>query len=284
MKMKTKGIIAALVAFAIVAVYPKTSVSKTNDKDLITLTDKNLVILNGEVNDSSVADAISQLQKLDAQATVLGKQKPIYLFLYTPGGSIQAGLELIEAVNGMKRPVHTVTLFAASMGWQIAQNMGDRLILKNGILMSHHAMGQFEGNFGGNSPSQLDNRYAVWLQRIKELDEQTVKRTNGKQTMDSYRKQYDQEMWLTGSQSVEQGYADAVVAVRCDKTLSGTDGHDVNFLGIDIHYETSKCPLITGLLNIKVTMPPGGGDRQYADAQEVKAKFISKYNLDRSIH
>ncbi|CAM6004799.1 unnamed protein product, partial [Sphagnum balticum] len=94
------------------------------------------------------------------------------------GGGIQSGLEMTEALNGLGCPVDTVTLFAASMGWQIAQSLGERLILKNGVMMSHHATGEAQGEFGGSIRTQMENRQQLWIDRVRELDEQTVRRTN----------------------------------------------------------------------------------------------------------
>jgi ATP-dependent protease ClpP protease subunit len=179
------------------------------------------------------------------------------LFLNSPGGSIQSGLELIEALKGIGRPVNTVTLFAASMAFQIAQNMNDRLILKNGILMSHRAAGEMQGSFGGTRPSQMDSRYQLWLDRVRELDEQTVSRTQGKQTYDSYTKEYANEVWLTGTKSVQEGYADRIVLVKCDTTLSGVNTNHVNFMGMDIAYDLDRCPINTSPMNVRASSLDG---------------------------
>ena len=179
------------------------------------------------------------------------------MFLNTPGGSIQSGLEMIEALQGIGRPINSITLFAASMGFQIAQNLDDRLILKNGVLMSHHAAGGFEGSFGGIRPNQVDSRYQLWLDRVKELDEQTVRRTNGKQTYESYTKEYDHEVWLTGSKSVEEGYADRIVKVKCDSSLSGVTTKHASFMGLDIAYDLDNCPINTSPMNIRVNALDG---------------------------
>jgi len=286
MSLNFKRALVGLSVLVAIVLYPLASVGKSTDKGGLEFNEDNLVTIRGEVSEESVAQAINTLRSLDAQTSRFGKNKPIYLFLDTPGGDIQAGLELIEAAEGLKRPVHTVTLFAASMGFQIAQNMGNRYILKNGVLMSHRAAGGFQGSFGGKNPSQLDSRYSFWLKRIEELDQQTVKRTNGKQTLESYRKQYADEMWLTGTQSVEQGYADQVVSVRCSDTLSGSDGHDVNFMGFRVHYETSKCPIITSLQNIAIGSLDGKNiftAPTPAVVEEVKQKFIDQFTHEKTL-
>jgi ATP-dependent protease ClpP protease subunit len=282
MKFNIKKIMAVLGILSGMAVYPLMSLGSSNtQKNTLEFNNKNVVSLRGEVNAQSVAATISALRELDSAKFTGGK--PIYLFLYTPGGEIQPGLELIEATHGFKRPIQTVTMFAASMGFQIAQGLGERYILKNGILMSHRAAGGFEGSFGGTSPSQIDSRYNFWLRRIQELDEQTVSRTNGKQTLDSYRKQYSNELWLTGIQAVEQGYADSVVSAHCDSSLNGTDSHTTQILGIDVSYETSKCPMITGATNIKLSQSNGKEAINPATAESIKAKFLEQFEVEKNM-
>ena len=280
MNLKTKIFLTALTVIGAVTAYPTYSAGDDGKAKNIVLSSDNLVVLNGEINDESVAKVSSSLLALDRKTTKFGKQKPINLYIYSPGGNIQSGLELIELAKGLKRPVNTITMFAASMAFQTVQNLGERNILKNGLLMSHRAAGGMEGSFGGLAPSQLDKRYAFWLQRIKELDEQTVARTNGKQTMEKYLASYANEMWITGNQAVQEGYADSVVTVTCDESLNGVESHETNFMGFSVHYDTSKCPLVTGLLNVKLDQPGGDATNSNPILEEVvKAKFLTKFQF-----
>lgn len=268
----------ALLVVLVVALFSRSSVSKNNETETVVLSESNLLVLNNEVNGDSVGPLISKARSMDVglAGRFGNNKKPMYLFLSTPGGSIQAGLELIEALNGIGRPVHTVTLFAASMGWQIAQNLGDRLVLKNGIFMAHHAAGEFSGSFGG-MPTQLDARLKLWTDRIKELDMQTVKRTKGKQTYESYIKAYDHELWDTGAKAVEEGYADKVVMIKCDSSLNGVSTHHTSFMGLDLLYDLDSCPLNTSPMNVRV-----GGDLKnmsQGQVEEVKKHFLEQYEF-----
>lgn len=277
MNSKIKTIVIGLATtLSAILIYPLVSASKADSQNRIVLTSDNSVSLNGEINNESVSEAIVALQKLDSKS-----KKPIYLFIYSPGGSIQAGFELIEAAKGLNRPVNTITMFGASMAFQTVQALGTRNVLRNGVLMSHRAAGGFEGSFGGQSPSQIDSRYGFWLQRIKELDEQTVARTGGKQTLASYQKQYANETWLTGSQSVAQGYADAIVTVKCDKSLNGVTTHSLSFFGMLINYDMSMCPLITSPLNVRISNGTKNDPRM---VEEIKAKFLEKFDLEKNVH
>ncbi len=222
--------------------------AKSNNN--IVLSKDNTLVLLDEVNDETVA-------KLSAQALVLNdnldSDEPIYLILNTPGGSVTAGLELIDNLKSLGRPVHTITIFAASMGFQIAQNLNERLMLESGTLMSHRARTSgVGGEFGGQEPSQLSNRLNLWSRKIRTMDEQTVKRTKGKQTIESYTKAYENELWLSGKEAITDGYADKIVTAQCDSSLKGTNTQNFSFFGLKIEVVFSNCPLITGPLDVRL--------------------------------
>jgi len=253
----------------------------------ITLTKDNVLILDDAFTSESVSKLIQEARRKDGD---LKSGYPMYLFLNTPGGSIQAGLELIEALKGLNRPIHTVTLFAASMGWQLLQHLGDRYVLNYGRIMSHKARGQINGEFGGG-PSQLDSRYGLWLRTIDLMDRQTIKRTNGKKTLKQYRSDYDNELWLNGAEAVKHGYADEVVTVKCDKALDEeVRENTIKFLGMRIRLTMSGCPIITYPINITTSVRTNKGymdmDKFLADGgkfgkdclKKPKPAVISSYN------
>lgn len=249
------GSMGLLLVLAGVGAIDFTSNEVSAKSDVVTMEESDTVLLRDEVNDASVGAVIKQLRALDQK----GSDKPIYLFLDTPGGDIQAGLDLIQAAKSLHRPVNTITSFAASMGFQIAQNLNDRLITENGVLMSHHARGGVQGEFGGSGKSQLDSRYSFWLKRLRELDEKTVSRTKGKQTLKSYQESYENELWLNGQEAVDGGYADRVVGLRCGKSLSGSTIQTVNFLGLEFKVIFSKCPLQVAPEDITVNIKTNKG-------------------------
>ena len=217
----------------------------------LVLSEDNTLVLNTDVNDTIVAELTEKALKMDED---LPSDEPIYLVLNTPGGSIVSGLELIDNLKSLDRKVHTLTVFAASMGFQIAQNLNERLMVSRGQLMSHRARGTVANDteFGGSEPSQTSSRIAHWTRVITELDEVTVKRTKGLKTLEQYRKEYDDELWLTAALAVKEGYADKIVNAVCDSSLSGTSEIEVSFMGLPITLVISKCPLITGLLDVKI--------------------------------
>lgn len=238
----------------------------------IVLTSDNVIVLKDSFNDRSITKLMAQAKELDAK---LESGYPIYLFLYTPGGSIEAGLELYEFLDGINRPVHTITSFAASMGFQTVQHLGKRYILRYGTLMSHKARGGFQGEFGGGL-SQLDSRYGFWLRRLDMMDKVTVKRTNGKQTLKSYRASYDNELWLTGAEAVAKGYADEVVTVKCDNTLAGSNETVLNFGFFRVKAKFSNCPMIIAPIEMSASIITNQGEMPLNDFIVKNGKFGKK--------
>lgn len=266
--MKKFNFVIALVALGALLLPLSASKTESTSSETVVLSSENVIVLNTQVDGESTSAVISKAKELDSTLSssvshklgLGGESKPLYLFLNTPGGSIQSGLEMVEALRGLGRPVNTITLFAASMGFQLAQNLDTRYIIKNGVLMSHRAKGGFEGEFGGQSPSQIESRYALWKSRLDEMDAQTAKRTNGKKTLEEYQRQYASEMWLTGAQSVAQGYADKVIQVKCDKSLSGVTTKEALVMGLfKVSYDLDNCPINTSPMNIRMAFVTNRG-------------------------
>ena len=104
----------------------------------LTLSRDNTLILNGPITRASVSSLIERGREIDS---ISKSEYPIYLFINSPGGRIGPGLELVDFLSSINRPVHTITLRSISMGWQIVQHLGKRFILRYGTMMSHKAFG-----------------------------------------------------------------------------------------------------------------------------------------------
>lgn len=219
----------------------------------ITLTTDNHVVLDDQFDDLTTAQVIQQAQLLDSK---LPSGDSIYLVLNSPGGSIQAGLDMIEALNSLNRKVSTITIFSASMGFQAVQGLGTRYILPNGTLMAHKARGSLSGEF----PGQLDSRYALWLKRIDTMDRKAVERSKGKLTLDKFRAMYENEWWADGQDAVNVGLADEVSTVKCEQALAQKSRNQAfDFFGFTIILVKSGCPTNTGILDVKVMIHTNQG-------------------------
>lgn len=92
----------------------------------IVLTEANSVIFNQEVTSDYVSKKTLEVITKSTRSNV------IFLVLDTPGGSVSAGLSFIDTIKSLNIKVHTITIFAASMGYQMVQELGTRYIMPSG--------------------------------------------------------------------------------------------------------------------------------------------------------
>lgn len=231
-----KSILIALLTFCAATVFAA---------DKLVLTETNTVILNDSVNSQSVTRLMTDIMALNS----LEDQSPIYLILNTPGGSIFDGLEFIRFAKASKREIITVTMQAASMGFQIVQALPNkRYMLEYAVLMSHRAA---TGGLGGQfNKGELETRLDFIKSVVQDLDESVAKRS-GKYSTEQYQTLIKDEYYAGPSKAIRDGFADAEATVTCDDTLQGTKFVTYQTLFGPILVEFAKCPLVTNVLSAK---------------------------------
>lgn len=223
----------------------------------VVLTSTNNVSITEEIDELSTANAAQELI-----SSCQNKFEDKYLILNTPGGSVTAGRNFIDVVKGLPCRVNTITIFAASMGYQIVQNLDTRYILPSGVLMSHRA--RLSG-IGGQLPGELISELNFYQEFINELDVIAAKRVGI--PLEQYKKDIYDELWLIGKKAQERKHADKVVVPKCNKSLEGTREKKVQTLFGEFSLVFSQCPLILGPIEIKRATP------------EQKAKIMEMYKF-----
>lgn len=217
--------------------------------ETIILTDQNSVMFNSPVRSSYVAK--KQLEVME-KSNKLPYSQPLYLILDTPGGSVTDGLLFIDTVKSLKRPVHTITIFAASMGYQIVQELGTRYILASGTLMSHRGA---VGGLSGQVPGELNARLNYIQSMLTKMNVIAAKRIG--MSLGDYQFAIINELWSFGQQAVDTKQADKVVNIVCDKDLVNktyVDSISTPFGDIEVTY--SSCPLITAPVQFGSNLSP----------------------------
>ena len=103
-----------------------------------------VIFLNGEVNDAVSALVCAQLLVLEAE----NPDKPIHLYINSPGGVITSGLAMYDTMQFIKSPVHTLCMGTArSMGsfLLMAGEPGHRMAMPNASLHVHQPLGGVQG-------------------------------------------------------------------------------------------------------------------------------------------
>ncbi len=102
-----------------------------------------IIILNGEITDSTANVIVAQLLYLDSL-----DNSDISLYINSPGGSITAGMAIYDTMNLIKSDVSTICVgIAASMAAFILAvgKRGKRFILPNAEVMIHQPLGGVQG-------------------------------------------------------------------------------------------------------------------------------------------
>ena len=161
-----------------------------------------IIMVQGQVEDTMANAIVAQLLFLDAQDNT----KDIYMYINTPGGSVSAGLAIVDTMNFIKSPVQTIVMgVAASMGTIIASSgtKGKRFMLPNAEYMIHQPMG---GTGGGTQQTDMAIA-AQHLLKTRERLEQILADNSG-QSLDKIHTDAERDNWMTAE---ETGFIDAIM-------------------------------------------------------------------------
>ena len=164
-----------------------------------------IVMLTGPVEDNMANSIIAQLLFLDAQDPT----KDIYLYVNTPGGSVSAGLAIVDTMNFIKADVQTIVMgTAASMGTIIASSgaKGKRFMLPNAEYMIHQPMG---GTGGGTQQTDMAIA-AEHLLKTRNKLEQILADNSGK-SVKQVHKDAERDYWMSAEETLAYGFIDKIM-------------------------------------------------------------------------
>jgi len=168
-----------------------------------------IIFLGGPIDDHVANLVIAQLLYLDNTDS----KKDIHLYINSPGGSVTAGLAIIDTMNFIKSDVSTICVgIAASMGALILScgQKGKRFTLANSEVMIHQVMGGTEGQA---SDIAINAKHIL---RTKDtLNKILAQNTNKK--MDQVEKDSDRDYWMIANEAKEFGMIDEVLVGTGDK-------------------------------------------------------------------
>jgi len=162
-----------------------------------------VILLTGEINDQMASLIIAQLLFLDSQES----GKDISLYINSPGGSVTAGLAILDTMEHIKSDVSTIGVgMAASMGAVLlaAGTKGKRYMLPNAEAMIHQPL----GGAGGQATDVLI--HAKHLERTKKRLTELLAGYTGKDAK-KLSADMERDRFMTAEESREYGLVDKVL-------------------------------------------------------------------------
>ena len=161
-----------------------------------------IIFVTGPVEDHMANLIVAQMLFLQAE----DPQKDITLYVNSPGGSVSAGLSIIDTMHHVKADVATVCVgMAASMGSLILSQgkKGKRYILPNAEVMIHQPSG---GAYGQASDIDITAKHI--LKTRERLNKMMAKATG--QKLAKIEADMERDFWMDAEESKKYGIVDKV--------------------------------------------------------------------------
>ncbi|MBC8196190.1 MAG: ATP-dependent Clp protease proteolytic subunit [Actinobacteria bacterium] len=165
-----------------------------------------IVFLGTDVNDDVANYLIAQMLFLEAQ----DPDKPIWLYINSPGGSVTAGMAIYDTMQFVGPEVGTICMgLGASMGQFLlcAGAPGKRYALPHARIMMHQPLGGVRGD-ASDIAIQAEQMGAT-----KKLLQERIAQHTG-QTVETVETDSDRDRWFTADEACEYGIIDQVIARR----------------------------------------------------------------------
>ncbi len=168
-----------------------------------------IVFVGGQTTDELANLVTAQLLFLESE----DPDKPINMYINSPGGSVTAGLAIYDTMQFVRTPVETLCVGqAASMGAVLlcAGEKGRRYALPHARVMIHQPHGGAEGQA---ADIEIQVREAL---RQRELVNEILARHTG-QNIKKIEKDTDRDNFMTAQQALDFGIVDSILSARPNK-------------------------------------------------------------------
>ena len=165
-----------------------------------------IVFLGGEVTDDTANLIVAQLLFLEAE----DPDKDIFLYIYSPGGSVTAGMAIYDTMQYIRSDVSTICIgLAASMGAFLlaAGAKGKRKALPNAEVMIHQPSGGARGQ-----ATDISIQAEQILKTKKHMNEILAARTG--QSIEKIAADVERDYYMTAQEAREYGLVDEVITTK----------------------------------------------------------------------
>ncbi len=175
-----------------------------------------IVFLGSEVKDENANAICAQMLLLNAEDSY----SDIFLYINSPGGSVDAGMAIYDTMQFISNDVATVGMgLAASMGQFLlcAGAKDKRYALPHARIMMHQPSG---GMGGSASDIKIQAEQSLY---IKKILFGLISQHTG-QDLAQVERDADRDRWFTAEAAREYGFIDHVVSNDAEVTAGGPSG------------------------------------------------------------
>ncbi len=165
-----------------------------------------IIFLGEQIDDNVANSVVAQLLHLESA----DPEKDISLYINSPGGSVTAGLAILDTMNFIKPDVSTICMgCCASMAAVLlsAGAKGKRLCLPNSMVLIHQPSGGAQGQ-----QTEIQIVADFMLKTRKRLNQILAENTG--QTLDAIQRDTERDNYMTAQQALEYGLVDRIVESR----------------------------------------------------------------------
>lgn len=162
-----------------------------------------IVFIIGEIDDYLANSVIAQLLYLSSEDI----DKPISIYINSPGGSVSAGLAIYDTMSFIKPNVSTLCFgIAASMGAFLLSSgkKGKRYSLVNSRIMIHQPIGCFKGQV---SDIKIHAREILRLKNKINI----ILSKNTRKSIKRIEKDTDRDFFMSARKAVKYGLIDKII-------------------------------------------------------------------------
>ncbi len=161
-----------------------------------------IIFITGPIEDHMANLVVAQLLFLESE----DPKKDIYIYVNSPGGSVTAGLSIIDTMHHIKPDVSTVCVgMAASMGSLILSQgaKGKRFILPNAEVMIHQPSG---GAYGQASDIDITAKHII---KTRDKLNKMLARATG-QKLAKIEQDVDRDFFMDADEAKAYGIVDKI--------------------------------------------------------------------------
>jgi len=165
-----------------------------------------IIFIGEQVEDNMANTVIAQLLFLESEDT----EKPITMYINSPGGSVSAGLAIYDTMQYIKPDVSTLCMGqASSMGALLlaAGAKDKRLALPNSRIMIHQPLGGVQGQ-----ATDIEIQ-AKEIMKIKNKLHNIFMEHTG-QPIEKIREDTERDFFMSAEEAMEYGIIDRVIKAR----------------------------------------------------------------------